>query len=189
MNKCKISECGGKVFGHGMCNKHYLRNRKYGSPYAVKKPAKNTKSVELITSNIEISKGCWLWAGSKNADGYGTVSLNGKNQKAHRVSYEVFNGPIPSNMVVMHKCDRPACVNPEHLTLGVQSDNVADMDRKGRRVAPASENARTAKLTWTEVRQIRKYANGGKSRQWLADKYNLHISSVDNILKNRTWKE
>ncbi len=70
------------------------------------------------------------------ADGHdrGQVHIRYKNQYAHRVAYELATGPIPEGMVVCHRCDTPACINPDHLFVGTQQDNIADMHRKGRRV-------------------------------------------------------
>lgn len=80
------------------------------------------------------SCGCWIWEGSKDGGGYGMISTvrGHAPAKAHRISWEMRNGPIPEWMVVCHKCDTPACVNPEHLFLGTQKDNVRDCVAKGR---------------------------------------------------------
>lgn len=84
--------------------------------------------------------GCWNWQGSRRGFGYGALSLNGRTKSAHRVSYEVFTGPIPGGQVVRHKCDNPPCVNPGHLVLGSQADNTADMVERGRH--PSSQRVR-----------------------------------------------
>jgi hypothetical protein len=77
--------------------------------------------------------GCWLWLGGWNTEGYGKVSKHGKMVvQAHRMFYEIHKGPIPSGMLVCHKCDTPSCVNPEHLFLGNHVENALDMVRKGR---------------------------------------------------------
>lgn len=83
--------------------------------------------------------GCWLWRGSKDGGGYGTLStIRGfAPAKAHRVSWEMRNGPIPEGAYVCHRCDTPACVNPDHLFLGTQQQNMRDCAAKGR-VNPAS---------------------------------------------------
>ena len=78
--------------------------------------------------------GCILWPGGRNRDGYGYIrDYDLKLHLTHRLAYRLSSGPIPDRMVVMHTCDRPACVNPEHLKLGTQAENVRDMDSKGRR--------------------------------------------------------
>ena len=78
---------------------------------------------------------CWNWTGSLNEKGYGLFRIGGrkgKAEKAHRVSWEMFNGPIPENLHVLHLCDNRKCVNPEHLFLGTHQDNMKDMMTKGR---------------------------------------------------------
>lgn len=84
---------------------------------------------------------CWLWTASFGTAGYGQIGVGGAVGRpigAHRVSWELHNGPIPDGMCALHKCDVKACVNPEHLFTGTLIDNVADMMEKGRHVAPRS---------------------------------------------------
>src|SRR5262245_6642261 len=80
--------------------------------------------------------GCWEWQGRRSRDGYGrmtiTESRRPHTRPAHRVAWEHFNGPIPENMLVCHKCDNPPCINPAHLFLGTHRDNFRDMREKGR---------------------------------------------------------
>lgn len=86
---------------------------------------------------------CWLWTGTKNNCGYGTIGRGGvtpsgspRMTTAHRVAWELYRGPIPGGMVICHRCDRPACVNPDHLFVGSQRDNVRDAIAKGRHFLP-----------------------------------------------------
>jgi hypothetical protein len=78
------------------------------------------------------SDGCWLWGGGRSENGYGAFYWHGKQTGAHRVAYELVHGSIASDMLVLHKCDNPPCVNPDHLFLGTPQDNMTDKTIKGR---------------------------------------------------------
>lgn len=82
---------------------------------------------------------CWEWTGSRNKKGYGVFRAIGRVELAHRASWALANGLIPSGLCVLHKCDRPSCVNPAHLFIGTQADNVADMEAKGRGSHPRGD--------------------------------------------------
>lgn len=91
--------------------------------------------VDLLMYRVAVGdeESCWEWLGSKDAKGYGTTGgIRGLPGKAHRAVYQVFEGEIPEGMCVLHRCDNPGCVNPNHLWLGTQLENIADRDRKGR---------------------------------------------------------
>ena len=83
-------------------------------------------------SQPEPNSGCWLWLRHVNQNGYGTAYFRGKSWLAHRVAYTIFCEEIPPGKVVMHKCDTPLCVNPDHLRIGTHAENLADMFEKGR---------------------------------------------------------
>ena len=99
--------------------------------------AEQLRSKQL--GNYKIAKsGCWVWQGAVARDGYGKVKRFGKTLRAHRLFHEHHIGVVPEGLWVLHKCDTPLCVNPEHLFLGTQLDNEQDKDAKGRRPAPAN---------------------------------------------------
>jgi hypothetical protein len=93
---------------------------------------------------------CWPWGGGASK-GYGAFYVDGRTQLAHRISYQIFVGPIPKGMVVCHDCDRPDCVNPHHLFVGTQQDNVSDMRAKGRAMESNKER-KVAKLALLRLR-------------------------------------
>ena len=77
---------------------------------------------------------CWIWLGSRDNGGYGTFHFKGKLVRAHRFSWELINGPIPNNKLILHKCDNPPCINPNHLYVGDYKDNMRDAQLRGRHV-------------------------------------------------------
>src|SRR3990167_1210519 len=120
---------------------------------------------------------CWEWKSCKNPEGYGQFTIDGKKVYAHRYSWELHNGTIPDGLWVLHHCDNPACVNPDHLFVGTQTDNMQDMISKGRSeyLGISGENNHQAHLTTDIVKIIRKrYAFGGITQQKLADRSEEH---------------
>ena len=106
--------------------------------------------------------------------------------KAHRASWIVHNGPIPARMHVLHRCDMPPCINPDHLFLGTQVDNNADRDRKGRGRVALGERQHLAKMNAAMVAEIRQ--SNGVSLAKLAAKYGVNKTTIGRIISRKTWK-
>ncbi len=145
---------------------------------------------------------CWVWIGSKRSKGYGAFVYARDGEvvqgRAHRYSYELHRGAIPSGVFVLHKCDTPACVNPDHLFLGSNADNVTDMMAKGRHVKGGTYRRgnyergaghHNARLTVDIVRAIRADREAGLSFGNLATKYGLVVGYVYRIIKRTAWRE
>lgn len=134
---------------------------------------------------------CWTWRGCTR-NGYGALGVNAQPALAHRVSWEIHNGPIPEGLIVCHKCDNRPCVNPRHLFLGTQLDNMRDMDAKGRRVTVCNprkgETHPCAKLTPKEVVEIRQLVAQGISQRKVGRMFGIGQQSVGDIVHRKIWK-
>lgn len=128
--------------------------------------------------------GCWIWMRSVNSDGYGQVWVGAKSWGAHRLSYALFNGPIPAGASILHRCDVRCCVNPAHLFVGSQQENIADMIEKRRHRVPRGRDHARAKLTEDQVRAIR--ADPRKLKEIAAD-YGVHFSLIGKVRQRSMW--
>lgn len=158
-----------------------------------------------FNSKIIKSESCWVWTGAKDRKGYGKLSIGpAKNPdgsrrnsmvSAHRISYEMFVAEIPEGkgfhgMCVLHKCDNPSCVNPAHLFIGTNKDNVADMDAKGRRItAPQRGSSHVnSLLTEEQVTYIYRMTTTGQINQRkLASMFGVSLSTISCIKTGLLW--
>lgn len=135
----------------------------------------------------EPNTGCWLWLGYVNEDGYGKHHNpeTGKQEPAHRFSWKRTNGPIPDGLYVLHRCDVPCCVNPSHLFLGTQAENVADMIAKGRQ-KPSIGGTKNPKVKLTEdaVRAIRADT---RSQSVIGADHGIGQAQVSKIQLRQSW--
>ena len=138
-------------------------------------------------SHVEKTDGCWLWQGTRTDEGYGVFYCGPKRKAAHRVSWELYRGPLPRGAFVRHDCDSRLCVNPDHLILGDHWDNMDDMVRRGR--AAHGEKHWLSKATEQQAESMREeYATGKTSVRKLAAKHRLGRTTVHAILTGRTWR-
>ena len=129
---------------------------------------------------------CWEWKAYRTREGYGQLWLNGNATCAHRLAWELANGPIPEGLCVLHHCDNPGCVNPSHLFLGTRIDNNHDRDEKGR-TPHGAKNGR-ARLTREEAREIRRlYESGEYSQRELGERFGVSQQHVSGIARRKHW--
>lgn len=145
------------------------------------------------TSSVK-TMGCWEWIGGKYSNGYGGFRFNSKFQRAHRVAYQLFIGPISDGLCVLHHCDNPGCVRPDHLYMGTHQDNMNDKKERGKvakggRPGARGEHNALSKLTEAQVREIRlEYQEGTISQRKLGVKFGVARSTIRDIVRQRNWK-
>lgn len=140
---------------------------------------------------VNKTESCWLWTGAARDFGYGVINVDGKAERAHRLSWMLHNGPITNGLFVCHKCDNPLCVNPGHLFLGSNADNMRDCAQKGRARGPClkGEAHGCSKLTDETVRLIRQeYADKRPYLKTLAAKYAVSPQTIHRIVRGDAWK-
>lgn len=140
----------------------------------------------------EPNSGCWLWLGAVRANGYGVVGIqvngNWRTKSAHRASWEISYGGIPSGMSILHRCDVRCCVNPEHLFLGTQLDNMRDMHSKGRYTRSpykCGEEHSTSKLTEAQALYV---LSSPKRTVDLAKEIGVTQPCISSLRNGYTWK-
>jgi len=145
--------------------------------------------LERFWMNVnKATEGCWVWRGGKTGAGYGALQENKKFILAHRLSYEIHNGAIPEGMVVCHKCDNPSCVNPDHLFIGTQAENMLDKKNKGRaKGAHKGGEHALAKLDSAKVCEIRNLMASGVKHREITKKYKISMSTLTDIKSGKTW--
>jgi HNH endonuclease len=141
--------------------------------------------VAVMKYTLDHNSGCWLWMGGLNGNGYGRFRVNGVLEYAHRRSWKIHKGSIPHGMNVLHRCDNPPCINPDHLFLGTQSDNVRDTETKGRGNHPRGSQVHTAILTEKQVREILASKLGPRA---LGRIYGVSHVAVVRIKSGKNWK-
>lgn len=142
--------------------------------------------VGYLLSRIKVNgAGCFEWQGWRGSGGYGELLVDGRQKKAHRISYEAFRRPIPPGVNVCHHCDNPCCINPSHLFLGTQLDNMRDAAEKSRmRHGSAAGNA---KLNDAMVREIVGRYGSGESIASISREVGISQGVVKRVIRGEAW--
>jgi hypothetical protein len=143
-----------------------------------------------FSSRLDKSGSCWLWTGGVSGSGYGETTCGPKPQiPTHRLSWILYRGDIPEGLQVLHKCDVKICVNPDHLFLGTQTDNMQDCVKKGRHRpagCPGESNPK-ARLTEAQVIDIRRRRKAGEGPTALSKEYGVSRIHIQYIVKGKAW--
>jgi hypothetical protein len=149
-----------------------------------------TPTLENIDANCipEPNSGCWLWTGQYDSWGYGSFYLGRKKHTtAHRVSWVVYRGAIPAGLVVCHKCDNRACVNPDHMFVGTQRDNILDMMRKGRQRVYLRHGS-LSNRTKLDEEKVANILRDTRTARVIAAAYGVKNGVIHNIKSRLTWR-
>jgi hypothetical protein len=148
---------------------------------------------ERFWEKVEQTDDCWLWNANLDGYGYGRFRLGEKKERSHRVSWELAFGPIPEGLHVLHKCDTPACVRPDHLFLGDRFANMRDASHKGRMrgsvkgrkgAGAKGEANKSARLTESQVGEIRQ---SEESQRALGRRYGVSQAAISKIKARKSW--
>lgn len=145
----------------------------------------------ITKSSIKNEKtGCWEWNKSRFKQGYGIATFPNKKGSglAHRLSFAIYYEELSESDIVMHLCDNPCCVNPDHLRKGTQKDNMKDMKDKNRGPDRKGEKGTTVKLNAFNVDFIRAYPKERGATTYLSKMFNVSKSTISDIIKGKTWK-
>ena len=184
---CKVEGCNNSRYAKGYCVKHYGRWKKNGDPL-LKKKFQHLPPNERFWMKVKKRHQCecWEWQES-NRKGYGCLWVNRKYISAHRFSWILHHGEVPSQLQVLHKCDNPLCVNPDHLFLGTQDENTQDRVRKERSAGGIKTNSR-GKLSKGDVVEINKLLNSRLVKQVeIAKAFNVSPPTINRISNGATY--
>lgn len=150
-----------------------------------------TESLQQFENLFTKTDSCWIWHGQRHQLGYGIVRhQSGRREAAHRIAFRFYRGEIPRGLLVCHKCDTPSCVNPEHLFLGSQKDNLLDMIKKGRKKIwhPVGEKNPKSIFSEQQIRIMRSLYDSGQKVANIRRRFGGAYQSVWLAVKRKTWK-
>lgn len=194
-NRCNVPGCTSPRHGGGYCSPHYKRWKRHGDPLVTTRLKYGLDFWEYV----DMTGDCWVWTGGRTKFGYGQargIRFGMRTNLAHRIAWAITNGPLAATECVLHRCDNPPCVRPDHLFIGTKADNSADMVAKGRGRAGAqpwefrthgTRNAR-AKLTEAQVVEMRRRHSLGEKARTVGPEFGISVSAAFGILAGRSWR-
>ncbi len=173
--------------------KHHIIIDRFGRRRCCVRPYTDDEFKELFQQSYDIVQRayetpCWEWKFYRVQDGYGQVRYKGKDLGTHKLSWMLHKGEVPDGFKVCHHCDNPPCVNPGHLFVGTNKDNIDDANRKGRLARLAGSLNGWARMDEARVSAMRKEWVPYKMPAWkLAEKYGLSLTQTERILRHEAW--
>ena len=165
------------------CNKN-LSPKKFWKKNAKEQPFTEKFNKSYV---INVKTGCWEWTKTINPGGYGITYKKNKPTVASRASWELYKGNIPKGMVVCHRCDNRKCVNPDHLFVGTQKENIQDALSKNR--FSTGERNGSAKLNHKKVEEIRNCTRVFETKKEEAKFFGVSRKTIYSIKRNLTWRD
>lgn len=190
MNQCKVFGCTEKHSAKGFCNLHYQRKLQ-GIPMEGR--PRPTLRERILNKRKILQTGCWVWTGAKSGGNkagkfkYGYIRVSGKTLRVHRVLYEIERKVFLDGLQLLHSCDNPLCINPDHLSISSQLENMHDMIKKGRDKHPVGEKNHS-KLSKTDVLKIKSRSKSGDSNPKIAKDFGVCTTTIRNIVIGEKWK-
>ena len=147
-------------------------------------------AMKYFWQSFEVVGECWEWQGRLDRSGYGYFGRAGRDTRAHRVAWIDLHGEIPAGLHVLHTCDNPCCIRPDHLMIGDHTENMRHKAIRHRGHYQRGESSARAILNWEQVREIRRrYTHESISQVQLSREYGVGVSAISSIIRNVTWQE
>jgi len=177
---CTVEGCDKPQEARGWCHRHYTYWRANGRPEPIR-----ISDHDRFWSQVDKSGECWLWMGSRNANGYGMFQFQGRRERAHRVSFLFEYGDYPKPYGC-HTCDTPQCVRPDHIKAGTAYDNTRDRVVRNRQLR--GEQVPTAKLTASDVLKIHELLDQGVIHKEIGKRFGVVATTISNIRTGKIWR-